>query len=375
MDYQYPVIFVHGIQGSWLKNQYPVNYQDEVYWTGIMRKDFEKLYLNTADTSIDRDFDKFIFAHQAVPFVYESIAGELREEATKYTYLFTYDWRKDNRISAALLGEFVKLVLKKAAIHYQQEDPPREAPKKVALVGHSMGGLVIKWYVTQILGREATSIVDKIVTIATPYRGSLKAVEALLPGARNFFGIESQKAMRSASRTLPGVYQLLPSWDDAVIDKKSGKALSIFNHGNWQDNLLTKLREEYGVEFFQRMLDDAKGFTDRMKEDYSPELAGRFYCAYGGGSETWRQVTVDREDGNWYAFDEIKKAGGEDKDGDGTVHGNSSIVKCAKTHKDVKQAIELGGQHAQMPNHGGVQDFVVSSLKKNEYIAPFASPR
>ena len=33
-----PVIFVHGIQGSWLKDEYPVDYDNAVLWTGILKK-------------------------------------------------------------------------------------------------------------------------------------------------------------------------------------------------------------------------------------------------------------------------------------------------------------------------------------------------
>jgi len=368
-NYPNPIIFVHGIQGAWLKNHYPVNYQDEIYWTGIMKREFENLQLSVVDSTIDRDFDKFIFAHQAVPFVYESIVNELRQEASKYTYAFTYDWRKDNRLSANMLATFVDLILKKVAVHAKQEGCT--APKKVALVGHSMGGLVIKWYVTQILKNKALDVVDKIITIATPYRGSLKAVEALLPGARNFFGLESQKAMRTVSRTLPGVYQLLPSWQGAVVDGKTKEPLSIFDRKNWQDNLLKKMDQDYGRAFFQAMLDDAREFTDAVKEDYSAEIARRVVCAYGTGSTTWKQALVTKADGNWYDFEHVV----EDDNGDGTVHTVSSRVQAAKEFKDEKQMIELGGQHAQMPNHGVVQDFIVQILTKNEYIVPFKSTK
>ncbi|MHC4759422.1 MAG: hypothetical protein ACYTE8_12265, partial [Planctomycetota bacterium] len=77
-----PIIFVHGIQGAWLKNQYPVDYQNEIYWTGVTKKDFSKLHLSRIDRSVDSDIDRFIFPHQAVPLIYESIVEELRREVT-----------------------------------------------------------------------------------------------------------------------------------------------------------------------------------------------------------------------------------------------------------------------------------------------------
>ncbi|MHC4559541.1 MAG: hypothetical protein ACYS80_19785, partial [Planctomycetota bacterium] len=112
-----PIVFVHGIQGSWLKNHYPVDYQNEIYWTGILKKQFSKIHLSSIDSTVDYDIDKFIFPHQATAFIYESIVEELRREVTEQAYMFTYDWRKDNRSSAKKLGAFVKLVLTKAKAH------------------------------------------------------------------------------------------------------------------------------------------------------------------------------------------------------------------------------------------------------------------
>jgi pimeloyl-ACP methyl ester carboxylesterase len=371
MAYQYPIIFVHGIQGSWLKNEYPVDYQDEIYWSGILKKKFGKIHLSSIDRTVDSDIDKFIFPHQAVPFIYESIVEELREEVTEHTYMFTYDWRKDNRYSAEKLAEFVELVLRKVQTNFR-ENPPSDNlsfPDRVSLVGHSMGGLVIKWYVSRILEDQADNKIDKIVTIATPYRGSLKAVEALLPGARNFFGLEAQKAMRRASRTLPGVYQLLPSWEKAVVNKYSSEPVDIFNKDAWQKNLIEKLEKRYGKDFFQEMLNDARSFTDDINKEYKPEIEQRFYYVYGVGSETWKEVKVDPERGNRFEFDKAV----EDKEGDGTVHTESSVVNAAERFKDTKKPIELGGQHAEMPNHGAVQDYIVSLFSKSEYLKTFES--
>ncbi len=366
MKYPNPIIFVHGIQGAWLKNQYPVDYQNEIYWTGIMKKQFSKIHLSDIDSRVDRDIDKFIFPHQAVELIYESIVEELRREVTEQTYMFTYDWRKDNRYSAKKLGEFVELILQKVNAHKAKE---AEAITKVSLIGHSMGGLVIKWYVCRILKGEAEEKIDKIITIATPYRGSLKAVEALLPGARNFFGFEAQKAMRKASRTLPGVYQLLPTWEEAVVNKYTGKGIGIFEAGAWQKSLVEKLEGLYGPEFFQNMLSDAKSFTDEISGEYEPNIRRRFYYVYGVGSDTLVQVKVDPENENRFDFADALS----DKDGDGTVHVKSSYAEAAGNMADGKKRIEPGGQHAYMPNHGKVQDFIVKLFTNSKNLEYFDS--
>jgi len=366
MKYPYPIIFVHGIQGAWLKNQYPVDYQDEIYWTGVLKKKFDKLHLSALNSTVDKDINTFIFPHQAVPMIYESIVEELRSEATEQSYVFTYDWRKDNRLAAEKLGEFIQQVLERARIHTKAG---QSAPDKVTLVGHSMGGLVIKWFMLKVLTKAERSLVDNIITIATPYRGSLKAVEAILPGARRFFGMEAQKNMRKASRTLPGVYQLLPTWDRAAIDKSTDENIDIFDVNNWQGNVVRKLARNYGKDFLPAMLEDAGEFTAVVKNDYPDDLKKRFYCIYGEGSETLKQVTVNRQKDNYYDFAKAD----ENKMGDGTVHCFSSIVKAAGSLKAGRFLIELGGQHAQLPNHEVVQDYIISLLTGSELLNTFRS--
>ena len=80
-----------------------------------------------------------------------------------------------------------------------------------------MGGLVIKWCVLKAL-KNAPDLIRQIVTIATPYQGSLKAIEMLVAGTPSFFGMFTWRAERRAARTMPGVYQLLPSYDKGLVD-------------------------------------------------------------------------------------------------------------------------------------------------------------
>ena len=87
------------------------------------------------------------------------------------------------------------------------------------------------------------------------------------------------------------------------------------------------------------------------------------YYAYGKGSDTWRQVRVDTKKKNFYLFEEAV----EDDAGDGTVHSESSQQEIDSRHAYVDQKHPfkdlLPGQHANMPNHSGVQDWVLKVLK------------
>ena len=100
-----PVIVVHGIQGSWLKDEYPVDYQDSILWTGVLRRNFKALHLHPSDLAVDADPSRLVRPHQAIPLIYESLVDEIREELEEthpYIYAFTYDWRKDNRVARGL---------------------------------------------------------------------------------------------------------------------------------------------------------------------------------------------------------------------------------------------------------------------------------
>lgn len=369
-----PVIFVHGIQGSWLKDEYPVDYDKAVVWTGILKKKFDALHLHRLDDSVDTNVNRLIMPHQAVPMIYEGIIDEIRDEmdGQPYAYAFTYDWRKDNRLSAILLAEFIDRVLKIAGVH--ERSAGRKPPRQVVLIGHSMGGLVIKWCATQIVSSRK---IAKIITIATPFKGSLKAVEALLPGARNLFGTEHKKSMRHAARTMPGMYQLLPSWRGALVDSLSGESLSPFKKATWQKNLVVSLDNEYFPEFFSQKLSDARAFSRVVSGPWPAPLVRKVYYAYGVGSKTWKQVKVDIGKDNLYLFN---KAVADDR-GDGTVPSlsgiQSEISKGLRTYIDQKHAISdlLPGQHANMPNHSELQDWVLGILRYNPYVSnAFESP-
>ena len=115
-----PVIIVHGIQGSWLKDEYPVDYQRSILWTGILHKKTGSMHLHSMDPSVDAEAKRLVMPHQAVPLIYEALVEEIRdelEETHPYVYVFTYDWRKDNRLAAAELGRFVERMLHIAGVH------------------------------------------------------------------------------------------------------------------------------------------------------------------------------------------------------------------------------------------------------------------
>ncbi|MBI5645127.1 hypothetical protein HY970_03445 [Candidatus Kaiserbacteria bacterium] len=95
---------------------------------------------------------------------------------------------------------------------------------KVTIIAHSNGGLVAK-RLTEVLGPEASELIDKMIFVAVPQAGTPDAIAAALHGeaiGRGF--IASQSTVRTFATTSPMVYQLMPSGryfaqvDDAVIE-------------------------------------------------------------------------------------------------------------------------------------------------------------
>jgi pimeloyl-ACP methyl ester carboxylesterase len=116
---------------------------------------------------------------------------------------FPYDWRLSNRYNGRRLSHVVD-----EALGRWRTSHPSRSDAKVVLIGHSMGGLVARWYVEHCGGAEVTR---KLITVGTPYRGSARAIDQLVNGVR--YGIGSLAFdLTEFARSLPASYQLLPDY-------------------------------------------------------------------------------------------------------------------------------------------------------------------
>lgn len=123
-----------------------------------------------------------------------------KQDETLYT--FPYDWRKDIREVA--LNEL------KAKI---DSIVPEGSNKKMDIVAHSQGGLVIKY----LLYKEPAyqNKIDKLIIVGTPHLGAPKAAKVLLYGDSmgiDVLGLGLDHGMiKKLARNMPSVYGLLPS--------------------------------------------------------------------------------------------------------------------------------------------------------------------
>lgn len=131
---------------------------------------------------------------------YSKLVGRLREIVRHPTALtaFPYDWRLPVAHNAVLLADAVDEHLTDWRARSGRSDA------KVVLVAHSMGGLLCQAMVG-ISG--AADDVRATITLGTPFDGAAKAALMLAES-----GGHLHRKLSVAARTMPGVYDLLPTY-------------------------------------------------------------------------------------------------------------------------------------------------------------------
>ncbi|MCW5852078.1 MAG: hypothetical protein KIT87_18540, partial [Anaerolineae bacterium] len=135
-------------------------------------------------------------------------------------YSFGYDWRQDNRRSAAQLGEAID--------GWRAKHPGAE----VWLLAHSNGGLVARWYIEMLGGKQW---VPRFFALASPRGGAPQALATVLKGpagilrpAFALLGIDT----RPVVKTWPCLYQLLPH-DEGFVTDSTDQAVNVFEETAW----------------------------------------------------------------------------------------------------------------------------------------------
>lgn len=129
--------------------------------------------------------------------------------------IFEYDWRLDNMTAAIRLENFIK----------------KKGYSKVNIVAHSMGGILASTFMGR--SEENRALVNKFISLGTPYYGSLKAIRVPenplslleMDGIDSLLGTvkkmidgmggegsfdEFYNGFMSFARNLPTIYQLMP---------------------------------------------------------------------------------------------------------------------------------------------------------------------
>ena len=127
-----------------------------------------------------------------------TLAGALASQAANgpNLFVFPYDWRRDNKQTAAELAEFVQVALR--------YNPDAEA---VDVLAHSMGGMVSRRFIID----QTTNRVRKFISVDTPYLGAPKFINVMQTGDFAPIAWLENSLMRRAVRFFTGPHQLAPS--------------------------------------------------------------------------------------------------------------------------------------------------------------------
>ncbi|MFY0525549.1 lipase/acyltransferase domain-containing protein [Archangium gephyra] len=115
---------------------------------------------------------------------------------------FPYDWRRDIRFTAKRLAQQAPRWL-----HAWRNSHGGHPDARLILVGHSMGGVVSRYFLECLGGWKDTRA---LITFGTPHRGSFMALQALALGFRKDLGPLNLFDLTEMVRSLPAAYQLLP---------------------------------------------------------------------------------------------------------------------------------------------------------------------
>src|SRR5207253_11160584 len=112
---------------------------------------------------------------------------------------------------------------------------------RVALVGHSMGGLVIAGHLALAGPRHR---VGSVVTLAAPFQGSFEAVIKVTTGTANLGESPPTSPEREAARLTPALYHLLPSFPNALtLPKNATLPSDLFDPAVWQPSVTDTIRQ------------------------------------------------------------------------------------------------------------------------------------
>jgi pimeloyl-ACP methyl ester carboxylesterase len=400
---QPPVIVIPGITGTQLDDYYPL--ETETVWSAVLHKEFSRIALHPDDLRYEAIEPARVLPRNPYDIVYGDLVAALRHDLSKKAdrptpvYGFGYDWRQDCSRTALQLDAFVDEVLARSRLlpHYRDE-PPRA----VDFVAHSMGGLIVAKYLhdrqaQRAKSRGAASKTRRVVTIGTPFRGSVNAILKLTTGMGTLTGPDPRDREREASRTIPALYQLLPSYQGAIEADPDVTARSLFRTDAWQPSVVATLREFIRLrkaqvdadKLLQRLLDQARSFIDAVNavdpDRVLDEGSDGWLPVVGIAEKTHVRARIVAWRGQpWFDFPEPVNERAPDgrpreATGDGTV---AFLGACADflarerlvcvamddlSFWEVRDRVlaETGGLHGFLPKVNLVQKLVIRFLRKD----------
>lgn len=251
------------------------------------------------------------------------LARFLRQRVpSSHLLFFPYDWRLSNRVNGRLLAELVE----------QWRRWSRDRDTKLVLICHSMGGLVARAFLDLEGGAEQCR---RLITVGTPYFGSVKALGCLVNGVYPWPG-RIGEGLTGLARTWPSVYELLPTYP-AVVGPSGGLA------SLWDADVP-------GLD--RQRCKDARAFHDELRsvvkarQGEPPPYEIAAVIGHLQPTAQFAQVTLG-------GVRLLTEHGGGDQRGDGTVPRQGA---CPPDWDDDSRAMFFAHTHLSLPGSRRVID-------------------
>ncbi|HEX2495303.1 MAG TPA: hypothetical protein VHK46_00570 [Gaiellaceae bacterium] len=233
---------------------------------------------------------------------------------------FPYDWRRDNRVAARRLQRQSGEWLTKWRASSGADDA------KLVLVGHSMGGLIARYFLECLDGWRNTRT---LVSFGTPFRGSVNALDTLVNGKKiKFFDLTD------VARSFTAIYQLLPTYPCYVNENEKPAYVDEADIPH-----LDRAKAKAALDFHREIRDAVEGhLKDQAYIDGRYDL-GRIV----GINQPTQQSAV--RDGDRVRLS--RTIGGQDPRGDGTVPRPSATPL---EYEDDQGAAFSAERHASLQN-------------------------
>ena len=281
------IIFLHGYYGANLSREKDssrlwLTLPEALWRKNTVARNDPALAVDAAEPLFE---DGMLLKVPVIPGLYsiDAYGGTLDWLATTFPDAlivpFAYDWRQDNRLAVKNISDLVKSL-------------KADGMKSVSLVAHSMGGLIVAYYLRY--GEDVSenapenwqgaSEVDRVVLAGVPFGGTMHLMRNIHQGVK--LGVNSSLLKPEAVASFPSSYQLLPRERGKVLDGKLNVVPYDPRDPDWwdKDNLGYASLGIGGNEellarrkaFTRETLVSARAFTDKIHaatalSDHSPE--------------------------------------------------------------------------------------------------------
>ena len=274
--------------------------------------------------------------------VADYLVAQLGLERDKNFFAFPYDWRRCNRISARQLETSAMKWL------HAWRQSSGNANAKLILLGHSMGGLVSRYFLENLGGWEHTRT---LVTFGTPHRGALNAVDFLVNGMKKGVG-PLKLDITPLLRSLTSVYQLLPIY--RCVDLGGAAAEYVAGAATLGHLPGVDPKRAAGARTFHQEIEDAQK-ANAGNAAYR-ERGYRLVPMVGIDQPTLQSVRV-----RGGVVELLRSLGGTDDAGDGTV---PRVSATPIELSDAEAEVYAAEKHGSLQNTDGLLQNVKGVLTR-----------